>query len=79
MTTKPTAKGLTKREAGWVAAIEKYFADMALIRKRMKATDERIHRADPAIRRSQDKIRAILRSARKNRMLPMGRNAQNAA
>ena len=79
MTTKPTANGLTKREAGWVAAIEKYFAEMALIRKRMKATDQRIHRADQAIRRSQDEIRAILRSARKNRMLPMVHSAQNAA
>ncbi|NBV21381.1 MAG: hypothetical protein EB141_06585 [Verrucomicrobia bacterium] len=79
MTTKPTANGLTKQEAGWVAAIEKYFAKMALIRKQMIATDERIRQADQAIRRSQDETRAILRSARKNRMLPMSRNAQNAA
>jgi hypothetical protein len=67
MTTKTTANGLTKREAGWVAAIEKYFAEMALIRKRMKATDQRIQRADQSIRRSQDEIRALLRHAQSHR------------
>jgi hypothetical protein len=33
----------------------------------MKATDQRIHRADQAIRRSQDEIRAILRHAQSHR------------
>jgi len=68
MTTKAvTESGLAKRELGWLDAIEGYFAEMARIRKRMKATDERIHRADQAIRRSQDEIRTALRHAQAGR------------
>ncbi len=67
MTTKTAATGLTKREAGHLATIKECFAEMARIRKRMKASDERIARADEAIRRSQTEIRTLLSHARSHR------------
>jgi hypothetical protein len=61
MTSKAAAHPLTKLEATWLEAIESCLTEMSLIRKRMKATDQRIQRADHSIRRSLDQTRAILR------------------
>jgi len=69
MTTKAAAaNGLSKRETGWLAAVDECLAEMGIIRKQMKTTDQRIRaasqrirRADAVIARSQAETRAILR------------------
>jgi hypothetical protein len=67
MTTKAAAQPLTKQEASWLETIESCLAEMSLIRKRMKATDQRIQRADHSIRRHLDETRAILRHVQAGR------------
>ncbi|HAB16705.1 MAG TPA: hypothetical protein PLX89_03485 [Verrucomicrobiota bacterium] len=48
----------SKTESG--DTVEKYLAEMASIRRRMKSTDSRIRRADASIRRDLDATRLIL-------------------
>ena len=68
MTTKAaTANGLTKQEAGWLNIVDDCLTEMGIIRKRMKATDQRIRRADAAIARSQAETWAIIRHVQANR------------
>ena len=82
MTTKTaTVNELSKQETSWLAAFDEYLAEMGMIRKRMKATDQRIRaanlrnhgldqrirRADAAIARSQAETRAILRHVQASR------------
>lgn len=68
MTTKTaTANGLSKQDAGWLGEIDDALAEMALVRKRMKSIDQRVRRADTAIRRSLDESWAILRHVQASR------------
>ena len=68
MTTKAaTTNGLTKQESGWLNVIDDCLAEMGTIRKRMKAADHRIRRADASISRSLDETRAILRHVQASR------------
>ncbi len=52
---------MTKQETGWLNPIGDCLAERALVRKRMKSTDQRIRRADASIRRSLDETWAIRR------------------
>ena len=56
-----TANAPNVREAGQLATIDGYLAEMVSIRRRMKSADARIRRADTAIRRDLDETWAILR------------------
>ena len=68
MTTKTAAaNGLTKQETGWLSVVDEHLAEMNTIRKRMKAVDQRVRRADASIRRSLDEGWAILRDVQANR------------
>jgi len=67
MTTKTAANGLTKQETGWLNIVDHCLSEMALIRKRMKSTDQRIRRADASIRRNLDESWAILRHVQASR------------
>ena len=68
MTTKvATLNGTSKERVGWLAMVANCLAEMELIRKRMKAMDQRIRRADAAISRNLAETRAILRHVQANR------------
>lgn len=67
MTTKTATQTLTKQEASWLDTIESCLAEMTVIRKRMKATDQRIRHADSSIRRNLDETRDILRHVQAGR------------
>ena len=68
MTTKAaTMNGLSKQETGWLAVVDDCLAEMDIIRKRMKADDQRIRRADAIIVRNQAETRAILRHVQAGR------------
>ena len=59
---KAVAAPLPPEESNWSEAVEACLAEMGIIRKRMKATDRRIQRADASIRRNQEETRTILRN-----------------
>lgn len=68
MTTKAaTVNGLSKQETGWLAVVDDCLVEMGIIRKRMKATDQRIRRADAVIVRNQAETRSILRHVQASR------------
>jgi len=68
MLTKANAtNGLSGRDAGFLEAIDECLDEMTQIRKRMKATDARIRRADASIRRNLDASWAILRHVQASR------------
>jgi len=67
LTKANTANGLSGREAGYLEAIDECLDEMTQIRKRMKATDARIRRADASIRRNLDASWAILRHVQASR------------
>jgi hypothetical protein len=67
LTKANTANGLSEREAGYFEAIDECLDEMTRIRKRMKATDTRIRRADASIRRTLDASWAILRHVQASR------------
>ncbi len=62
-----TANGLSGRDAGFLETIDECLGEMTQIRKRMKATDARIRRADVTIRRNLDASWAILRHVQASR------------
>ena len=67
LTKANTANGLSGRDAGYLEAIDECLDEMTRIRKRMKATDARIRRADASIRRNLDASWAILRHVQASR------------
>jgi len=74
MTKAASRNGLTRQEAGWLHTIDACLAEMGVIRRRMKSSDQRIRaasqrirRADAAISRSQAETRAILRHVQASR------------
>jgi hypothetical protein len=68
MITKAASNnGVTKQEAGWLNIVDACLAEMGIIRRRMKSTDQRIRRADAAISRSVNETRAILRHVQASR------------
>ena len=62
MITKAAAASVPPQESDWSEAVASCLVEMEIIRKRMKATDRRIQRANAPIRRNQEETRTILRN-----------------